>query len=182
MELLRRVQKILLWTPERFLVIIYLSAIVAANLLITTFGPKMTIFTAFVFIGFDLTSRDFLHEMWMGKGLVKKMSLLIASGSVLSWVINRDAAQIATASFIAFAASGGVDFIIYHAMKERSKILKINGSNIISSAVDSIILPTTAFWTLMPEIILGQFAAKVAGGFCWSVIISNFQINKCEEE
>ncbi|MBU2512591.1 VUT family protein [bacterium] len=154
---------------------LYLGAIVAANLIITILGPSATIVTAFVFIGLDLTVRDYLHEAWHGKGLVWKMGLLIASGSAISWFLNKDAGPIALASFLAFAAAGTADALIFQALRERSRFLKINGSNVVSSGIDSLIFPTLAFGQLMPFIVLGQFLAKVFGGAVWFFIISVFK-------
>lgn len=153
-------------------ILMYLGAIVAANLIITFLGPSATIVTAFVFIGLDLTVRDYLHESWQGKGLVWKMGTLIAAGSVISWVLNRDAGPIALASFVAFAAAGTADAVIFHLLKDKAKFLKVNGSNVVSSGVDSLVFPTLAFGQLMPFIVLGQFAAKVFGGAIWFFLIS----------
>ena len=52
-----------------FYVVLYLFAIVAANLLVARFGPSVTIINAFLFIGLDLTTRDGLHEAWGKSGL-----------------------------------------------------------------------------------------------------------------
>ncbi len=152
-------------------IFLYLSAIVAANLIITIYGPAATIITAFVFIGLDLTTRDHLHEAWHRKGLVWKMLLLIGSGSIISFLLNRDAGQIAIASFIAFAAAGAIDTIAYHFLHDKARWIKVNGSNIFGSATDSIIFPSLAFGVFMPWIILGQFASKVFGGMFWFFII-----------
>ena len=89
-------------------VIMYLAAIVAANLTVAYFGPAISILNAFLFIGLDLTARDALHEQWNGRHLVRNMALLIASGSLLSWFLNHDAGQIALASFLAFVAAASV--------------------------------------------------------------------------
>jgi hypothetical protein len=153
------------------LVALYLVAIVLANLTIALFGPSWAIFNAFLFIGLDLTARDGLHEAWHGKYLWPKMLLLIAAGSVISWMLNRDAGQIALASFIAFACAGLVDALVYHWLGGYPRWMRINGSNVPSAAVDSILFPTIAFGSFMPWIILGQFAAKVFGGFAWSLIL-----------
>jgi queuosine precursor transporter len=156
-------------------VCLYLGAIVAANQIITLLGPSAAIVTAFVFIGLDLTVRDYLHESWQNRGLTWKMTLLIASGSLLSWLLNRDSGPIALASFVAFASAGAADGIVYQFLKDRTRFLKVNGSNVVSSAVDSLVFPTLAFGRLMPLIVLGQFAAKVFGGAVWFVIISFFR-------
>ena len=50
-------------------VIIYLVAIVSANLLIIWFGPAVSILNAFFLIGLDLSLRDRLHDLWKGEGL-----------------------------------------------------------------------------------------------------------------
>lgn len=155
---------------QYWLIGIYLIAIVAANLLVAQFGAWITILNAFVFIGLDITTRDYLHEAWR-KRLWLKMGLLIASGSVLSWLLNKDAGRIALASFLAFAASGVVDAVTYQILHKRQFLIKCNGSNIFSSLTDSILFPTIAFGSFIPLVILGQFAAKVGGGFVWSLIL-----------
>jgi len=149
----------------------YLAAIVAANLTVAMWGPSMTIVNAFLFIGLDLTARDRLHDAWHGNGLVWKMGALIATGSVLSWLLNQNAAQIALASFVAFAAASVVDTVAYHLLRHRVWWQRVNGSNVLSAAVDSVLFPTIAFGALLPVIVLGQFAAKVLGGAVWSWIL-----------
>lgn len=152
---------------------LYLVAIVAANLTVAWFGPSVTIINAFLFIALDLTSRDNLHEAWHGKGLFWKMAALIAVGSLLSWLLNRNAGPIALASFIAFACANAADTLIYQLLHDRAKLLKINGSNIVSAAVDSFIFPMLAFgFPLLWGVIFGQFVAKVSGGFIWSLILN----------
>ena len=154
---------------------LYLVAIVLANLVIAWMGPSATIWVAFLFIGLDLTARDHLHDAWKGRGLVWKMGLLIGAGSVLSWVLNRDAGQIAMASFVAFACAGLADAIVYHLLGDRARLLKINGSNVVSAGVDSLVFPALAFgFPLLWGVMLGQFAAKVGGGFIWSLILHRF--------
>jgi queuosine precursor transporter len=150
---------------------LYLAAIVAANLIITQFGPSATIITAFLFIGLDITARDRLHESWRGRGLWPKMAAIIVSGSLLSWLVNRNAGPIALASFVAFAASGAADTLVYHALRHRPWIVKVSGSNVVSAAVDSLIFPTLAFGALLPLVVVGQFIAKVAGGALWAAIL-----------
>lgn len=154
-----------------FYVVLYLIAIVAANLSVAHFGPTSTIVNAFLFIGLDLTTRDGLHEAWHGKTLWLKMLMLIACGSALSYLLNRNAGQIAIASLVAFAAAGLTDALIYQLLHKRSWFTKVNGSNVFSATVDSVIFPTLAFGSFMPLIVLGQLAAKVGGGFLWAIIL-----------
>lgn len=155
-----------------FYVLMYLVAIVAANLTVAWWGPQMTIFNALVFVGFDLVARDRLHDAWHGNGLVWKMASLIAVGSLLSWLLNRDAGQIALASFVAFAAASVVDTGAYHLLRHRVWWQRVNGSNVLSAAVDSLVFPTIAFGAFLPRIVAGQFAAKVLGGAAWAWVLN----------
>lgn len=150
---------------------LYLVAIVLANLVTTSFGPTASIVNAFLFIGLDLTARDKLHEAWHGDNLFLKMAALIAVGSALSWVLNRDAGPIALASFVAFGAASAVDTVMYQWLYKMPWRVKVNGSNLASAAVDSLVFPTLAFGGVMWSITIGQFAAKVFGGFIWSLIL-----------
>jgi len=150
---------------------LYLGAIVAANLLAARFGPSITVVNAFLFIGLDITARDRLHEVWHGNRLVLKMALLVIAGSLLSWVINKDAKQIAMASAVAFGLAAITDTIVYSMLYSKEWFTKVNGSNIASAIVDSIAFPTLAFGGFMPLITLGQAVAKIAGGGLWSLIL-----------
>lgn len=158
------------------IVALYLSAIIAANLTVAWWGPSVTIINAFLFIGLDLTARDRLHDTWRGNGLIWKMSLLIAAGGLISYLLNRDAGPIAVASTVAFAAAALTDAGIYHLLRRKPFLIRANGSNIPGAAVDSIIFPTLAFGSLMPWITLGQFTAKVLGGFVWSLILNRRRV------
>lgn len=158
-------------TTSVLYVVLYLAAIVAANLITAKFGPSASIVNAFLFIGLDLTSRDRLHEAWHKRGLIWKMGLLIGIGSLLSWLLNRNAGMIAIASFAAFASASVVDTIVYQSLHKRSYLVKVNGSNVFSALIDSLIFPTIAFGGIMPLITLGQFTAKVFGGFVWSMAL-----------
>lgn len=149
----------------------YLAAIVAANLTVATLGPAVAIVNAFVFIALDLTSRDRLHETWHSRGLVWKMALLIAGGSLLSWLLDGAAGPIALASLVAFGVSATLDTVLYQLLGRRSYLVKVNGSNVVSAAADSLIFPTLAFGTLLPWVVLGQFVAKVAGGAIWAYVL-----------
>jgi queuosine precursor transporter len=153
------------------LVALYLAAIVAANLIIARLGPQATIITAFLLIGLDITARDRLHEAWHGRGLWPKMAALIAAGSLLSWGLNARAGPIALASFVAFTISSIADTLVYHLLRHRAWLVKVNGSNLVSAAADSLIFPTLAFGMLLPLVVLGQFVAKVAGGALWAAVL-----------
>jgi hypothetical protein len=153
------------------MIAVYLAAIVAANLTVAAFGPSWSIVNAFLFIGLDLTARDRLHDAWRGRGLVWKMGLLIAAGGLLSYLLNRDAGRIALASTVAFTAAALADAVAFHLLRDRAYLVRVNGSNLPGAAVDSILFPTIAFGGLLPWVTVGQFAAKVLGGFVWSLVL-----------
>ena len=161
---------------------LYLTAIVAANLLIAKFGPSMAVINSFLFIGFDLVARDKLHDAWQRRRLLPKMAALIAAGSLLSWLFNRNSGQIGLASFAAFALAGGADALLYHRLRPWAKLLQVNGSNVGGALIDSIAFPLLAGFPppLLP-IIVSMFVAKVAGGAVWSVLLSWKQAGREEE-
>lgn len=153
-------------------VVVYLVAVVLANLSASFFGAYASILNAFLFIGLDLTARDKLHEAWQGDKLWLKMFGLITLGSGISYLLNRNAGMIAVASLAAFSVAGIVDAIAYQFLYKKSWMVKVNGSNVFSALTDSLVFPTIAFGGFLPLIVLGQFAAKVSGGFIWSWIIA----------
>lgn len=138
----------------------YLAAIVAANLSVAAFGPSVAVVNAFLFIALDFTARDRLHEAWAGRHLLRNMALLIATGSALSYALNANAGPIALASLVAFGVSASIDGLCYQLLHERAYLVKVNGSNLVSAAADSLIFPTMAFGAFLPWIVLGQFAAR----------------------
>lgn len=155
------------------MVYIYIGSLTLANLLVAWLGPWFSPINAFVLIGLDLVLRDKLHDRWQGDRLALRMFGIIAAAGVISWVINKDAGMIAVASVVSFMVAMTVDALIYQKLKNRPWWQRANGSNIGGAATDSVVFPTIAFGSLMPEIVALQFAAKVAGGFFWSLIIDS---------
>ena len=162
-------------------VITYLIAIVVANLTLLWFGPQAAIINAFLLIGLDLSLRDKLHDQWQGNNLWLKMLALICGGSAITVVLNWEALPIAIASSTAFLVAGIGDALLYERLRKYKFMIRSNGSNVAGSALDSVIFPTMAFGVFMPEIILGQFVAKIAGGAIWSFILERtFRRNLAE--
>lgn len=153
-------------------VLIYVAAIVAANLSVATFGPWVSPLNAFALIGLDLVLRDHLHDRWSGPGLWPRMLLLIASAGAVSYLLNPAAGRIALASLAAFCLAAVADAAVYHAARRWSWVKRSNVSNTAGAAVDSVLFPTLAFGTLLPHIVVLQFLAKVAGGALWSLLIA----------
>lgn len=155
-----------------FFVGVYIAAMSSANLLVAAFGPWVSPLNSFFLIGLDLTLRDKLHDEWQGD--IKKMAVLILAASSLSYAINPASGMIALASFVAFAASAIVDWVVYGKLGG-GYMKRVNGSNAAGAAVDSLLFPTIAFGAFMPAVIAAQFFAKVGGGYVWSLIFRRFR-------
>lgn len=143
----------------------YAVAMTLANLSIAAFGPWVSPINSFVFIGFDLVLRDWLHvrmRPW-------QMGALIAATGALTYLLNPAAQHIAIASAISFGAAASADWLVFSRLNG-SWARRSMGSNIAGAAVDSVIFPTLAFGVLMPAIVALQFLAKVLGGFIWTMI------------
>lgn len=151
------------------MILLYLSAIVLANLSVATFGAVAVIPNSLLFIAADLVSRDKLHDRWQGRQLPLRMAALIATGSVLSWLLNRNAGPVALASFVAFAAAATVDSLMYHLLRRHSWMVRANGSNVPSAIVDSAVFLSLAG---LPLVLLPlQVLAKVGGGVLWTLVL-----------
>jgi uncharacterized PurR-regulated membrane protein YhhQ (DUF165 family) len=152
-----------------FAILAYTFAMTVANLSVAAFGPSVTAINAFVLIGLDLALRDWLHvrlKVW-------QMGILIAFTGLLTFILNPAAGQIAVASGVAFTAAALVDWGTFARLRG-SWLFRSNGSNVAGAAVDSLIFPTLAFGALMPQIVLAQFIAKVAGGAVWAWLLSRW--------
>lgn len=158
------------------LVALYLLAIVAANLSVAQWGPQMAIYNAFLFIGLDLTSRDRLHDLWHGR-LLRNMTLLIAAGSLLSYLFGLwlgtgpFVGRIALASCIAFGTAALADALTYHLLRHRPWYERVNQSNLAGSAVDSLVFIALWPFGFRFSLAFSLFAAKVAGGVVWSFLL-----------
>ncbi len=149
-----------------FALITYAVAMIAANLLVATFGPAISPINAFLLIGLDLTLRDWLHvrlKTWQMGGLI------LGTGA-LTYLLNPAAGMIAVSSAVSFLVAALVDWAVF-VKTTGSWIKRANVSNTAGAAVDSLLFPTIAFGVLMPEIVALQFLAKVSGGAVWSYVL-----------
>lgn len=149
----------------------YVFVICVANQLAYYLGPMITPVNSFFLIGFDMVIRDKLHDRL---GFKKILALCLAAGAI-SLLINPSSKMIAYASVTALCASSLTDSIVYQILIKKKWFIKSNSSNIASSLVDSIVFPLIAFYSMNPIIILSQFAAKVSGGFLWSLLIGKIK-------
>ena len=151
-------------------ILLYLSAIVVANYLVSTYGQAALPFTAFVLIPFDLVTRDALHEKWRDKALWPKMFLLVSAGSLLSYFSSMATAQVSLASALAFGTAGLIDVLVYWVLDKRSRFIKMNSSNFFAAITDSLVFPLVAFGVIVPSLSFTQAASKFVGGIAWSLV------------
>lgn len=151
---------------------LYTLAMVLANLSITYFGLASVAINAFLFIGFDLTMRDVL-----GARLSRRqMAGLIGFAGALTYLLNPAAGQIAVASSAAFMAAALADWATFNRLRG-PWLARSNVSNLVGAAVDSVVFPLLAFSGINPEIALKMLAAKVLGGFVWSLVFSRLKLS-----
>jgi len=151
------------------MIALYLIAIALANITIAVFGPAASIPVSFALIGLDFMARDILHARWEGRRLWPRMLALIGAGGALSAALNAEASQIAVASCAAFIAAGVSDTLVYQRMFGSPRILRANGSNLVSGLVDSSVFVLLVFGPLW-GLILASYLAKIAGGIVWSAV------------
>jgi queuosine precursor transporter len=145
---------------------VYVIAIVAANFLVSIFGPVVTPINAFVFIGLDLALRN-----WLNLKLNKlQMGAMIFGTGVISYLLNDTMQIIAIASAVSFTLASLVDWFVFNKISGEW-MKRANVSNTAGALVDSLVFPTIAFGSLMPEIVVLQFVAKVTGGFVWTYLL-----------
>jgi queuosine precursor transporter len=151
----------------------YVAAAAAANLAIAHFGPRAVPIVSFLLVGFVMTTRDRLHDAWQGRTLSLRLGLLIAAGSAVSYAVNADAARIAIASAVAFAASETINGLVYQPLLARGVpwLKRVNIGNVPNALTDSLLFVTLAFG-FAPVIISAQVAAKVVGGAVWSLALN----------
>lgn len=150
-----------------YAIVAYSVAMLLANASVAHFGPSVTPVTAFVLIGLDLSLRDWLHyrlRSW------QMLTLIVLTG-LMSYSLDTSQGIIAVASAVAFCGSSLVDWATFSRLKG-SWTFRSNASNVAGAAVDSTLFPTIAFGALMPQIVVMQFLAKVAGGALWTWAVS----------
>lgn len=147
--------------------LVYATAMVAANLSIAAFGPVVAPLNAFVLIGLDLTLRDWLHvrlKPW-------QMLVLVGVTGALTFVLNPAAGQIAIASACAFTAAALIDWSVFARLRG-SWLRRANWSNVAGAAADSVLFLLLAPFPFSWGIALQMVVAKVAGGAIWAWLLN----------
>lgn len=148
----------------------YLAAIVTANLLASRYGPSITPYTALGLVGFGLIARDRLADAF-GASRWRQQAALIATGSLLSILVNHNSAAIAVASCVAFTASETAEGLLYFLMRRQRWLERATRSGVAGAAIDSFLFPTIAFGTVLWSTIFAQFTAKTAGCLIFALIL-----------
>jgi len=157
------------------IVAIYILTMVLANYSASYFGPSVTPINSLIFVGINLTVRDIL-AVRLSKYLVL---LLMTLSGIASYALNPATGQIAIASIVAYSLATLVDWYVFYKVKG-DFVARSTKSNVVSSLTDSLVFPTVAFGSIMPEIMALQFAAKIVGGFIFAKFYTGF--NKENEE
>lgn len=150
---------------------VYLLAFVFANFMVLWFGANGLIITALLLIPFDFVMRCLFHETWKGFELILKLGALVTVASILTYLINRNAQNIAFGSMLGFIAAQVFAGIFYQLMIKKSFFVKVNGSDLIGIIVDSIVFQIVAFSVINLEITITQSLLKIVGGLFWYWII-----------
>lgn len=148
-------------------VCIYLVGLVVANILVGHLGPSITPVVGFLFIGLDLSLRDWLHlriRPW-------QMGALIFAAGIITFAVDRSATRVAAASSVSFAVAALCDWFVF-SRSRGSWLQRAIRSNVAGDAVDSILFPCLAFGVFMPVVIAGQFLAKFAGSTLWALLLN----------
>jgi len=95
--------------------------------------------------------------------------MIIGTG-LLSYLVNPAAGMIALASGVAFTLAALADWATFNTVQGQWMKRNLAG-NSVGALIDSIVFPTIAFGSLMPLIVLAQFAAKVLGGSMWGYLL-----------
>lgn len=152
-------------------IIIYVGAIILANLLVLWFGKYGLLLSSSLLIPFDFVMRCYFHERWKGTGLVIRLGLLIGSAALATYLINQNSLSIAIASVVGFIFANIMAGLIYQMLIEKPVFYKVNGSDFAAIMVDSVIFQAIAFGSIDPVVMFGQVAIKMLGGLFWFWIL-----------
>lgn len=150
---------------------VYLIAFILANFIVLYFGANGLIFTALFLIPFDFVMRCLFHETWKGKELILKLGSLVIAASLITFLINKSALNIALGSSFGFISAQIFAGIFYQFFIKKSYFIKVNGSDAIGILIDSLVFQLVAFHTIDLYVSAGQFILKIVGGLFWYWVI-----------
>lgn len=99
------------------------------------------------------------------------LTLLTLASGLVTFIINREALNIAVASFCGFIAAQIGAGIFYQKNKNKSWFYKVNVSDLIAIVFDSVVFQLVAFSVLSLQVTAGQIVIKFLGGLLWYFIL-----------
>lgn len=148
-------------------VAMYLAAFVLANFIVLWMGPAGLVITALFLVPFDFVMRCFFHETMTGWRLVAWLFCLVSAAAGITIAINYRTLDIALASVVGFTCAQVAASLFYQANLRRPYWLKVNGSDLVGIAFDSLVFQAVAFGVVSWSVFAGQTAMKFAGGLAW---------------
>lgn len=137
----------------------YVSSIVAANWLTSTFGLVPIGFGLMVTAGTFAAGAALILRDWVDTaGGRKLVAVAIAVGIVASYLLADP--MIAVASAVAFAASELTDWGVFAPTRKRSLPGAVLLSSIVSAPVDTVLFLAIAGFPLTWQAVAGQFLVK----------------------
>lgn len=152
-------------------IILYIVAFIFSNLLVLKYGQYGLIISSLLLVPFDFIVRCLFHEQWKGSELFLKLGSLVLISSIITYIINKDAQNIALASVFGFISAQIVAGIFYQAYIKESYFIKVNGSDSFGIIFDSIVFQLIAFGIVTPYITISQVLLKITGGLFWYWVI-----------
>lgn len=148
---------------------LYVSLFILANLLVGIFGPWITPINALVIIGADMVIRD---RIQYENGFSWAIFCCLLAG-IITFLINPETQMIAVASFVSILLAGISSALVFK-LKNGNFYSKSYPANVICAAIDSLVFPYVAFGSIMFDISLMQFIAKVVGATLVLYIMRKF--------
>jgi len=156
--------------------IVFVTAMVVANLSAAYFGPWASPVNSFFLVGISMVSRDYLHDAWHLRGnFITRMGSMIALAGIVAVIFNPSAGRIAIASATALVVSALAETVVFHRLRNRVWLLRSNGSNVPGALIDTIVFTSVAFgvsWEIV-AVMLTQGTVKIVGGALWSVLFKH---------
>lgn len=155
------------WGKLLLAIVVYISAVVAANIVtdrlgLVTVGFGLYVTAGTYAAGFALLARDFVHRY--GNRWIAIAAVLLAGG--VSWLLASPA--LAVASVVAFLAAEFIDLAVFIPVRNAKGFVQgALVSNVVSAPVDTLLFLYLAGFPITAETVGGQFVGKVL----WATVV-----------
>jgi hypothetical protein len=147
-------------------IFLYILSTLAANYTADIFidvVPGISFAIGTLFFGATFTLRDYMHRHGR-KTVYLAIVLALACNAVMSVWLGVDW-RIIGASFLSIAIAESTDTEIYQALIQKSWLVRVTGSNLVSIPLDTVLFTVLAFggvlpWPLIWSIIVGDTIVK----------------------